>query len=263
MQRSHVIAIAVFVLAVALLFIFNPRNAPKVQSGVLGAASPFLKAGSSLSTFREGLKSLEQLEQENALLRSENKELKAVNQSLRDLESENNKLREALGYRSRAAFQLIPARVVARDASTWWNTIKIDKGLDHGIEPDMPVITESGLVGKTTTVASDMSTVILISDESCKVSVTVAGTREQGIVKGERTSSNSQPIISMGFISKEAVLEKGQRVETSGVGGVYPKGLFVGVVDHFETRALDGYAILKPAVDLAEVEDVFVVADRK
>ena len=179
--------------------------------------------------------------------------------SLRGLETENNRLRNALGYRERAVFQLMPARIIARDASTWYNTIKIDRGSAELIEPDMPVLTEEGLVGKTTIVSEHAAVVLLISDENCRVSTTVEGTREQGIVKGERTSHTGQPIISLNFLSKRADLKPGQRVITSGVGGVFPSGILIGAVKEFKERELDGYATIVPAVDLSTIEDVFVV----
>ncbi len=192
-------------------------------------------------------------------LRTENAQLKAENQTLRGLEAENNKLRDALRYRERAVFQLMPARIIARDASTWYHTVTIDRGSAELIAPDMPVLTEEGLVGKTTIVAEHTSVVVLISDENCKVAANVEGTREQGIVRGERNSSNTMPIVSLYFLTKQANLQPGTKVLTSGVGGVFPPGITIGLVKEFKMRELDGYATIVPAVDLTTLEDVFVV----
>ncbi len=226
--------------------------------------APFLKRGSSVerqyTAFREGLKSLNQLEEDNKRLTVVNKELSATNQTLRGLEAENNSLRNALGYRERAVFQLMPARIIARDASSWYNTIKIDRGSAEAIEPDQPVLTEEGLVGKTTkNVTSHAATVVLISDENCHVSATVEGTREQGIIRGERTSQTAMPVISLNFLSKQANLKPGQKIYTSGIGGVFPAGVLIGAVKDFKVRELDGYATVVPAVDLSTIQDVFVV----
>lgn len=264
-QRSNIIAIVVFVVALIALFVFlSPRNTQRVQSGFLGIIAPFLKHGSTLerryTAFRKGLETLEQLEEENKRLVIANKELSATNQTLRGLEAENNQLRNALGYRERAVFQLMPARIIARDASTWYNTIKIDRGTAELIEPDQPVLTEEGLVGKTTQgVAEHAASVILISDENCRVAATVEGTREQGIVKGERTSHTGMPVISLNFLSKQANLKPGQKVYTSGIGGVFPSGVLIGAVKEFKVRELDGYATIVPAVDLSTIQDVFVI----
>jgi rod shape-determining protein MreC len=267
MRRYNILALVIFLVALAGVLALSPRNTQKLQSSFLGMISPFLKTGSywqmRFAAFREGLKTLDQLEQDNKQLLVEIKQLKAVNQTLRDLESENNRLRRALEYRERSVFKLIPARIVARDAATWWNTVKLDKGSEDGISPDMPVLTEDGLVGKTTTVAPHAATVLLISDENCKVASSVEGTREQGIVRGERTSTNSLPEISLNFLSKTANLKAGQKVYSSGVGGVFPSGVFLGVVKEFQVRALDGHATLVPAVDLTTLQDVFVVVGKK
>lgn len=263
MRRLNLIAIVVFLLLVGGLFALGPRSTQMLQARFLGFVTPFLKTGSSLQKqivgFREGMKSLTQLEVENQGLTVEIKELKATNQMLRDLQVENNKLRRALEYRERAAFKLVPARIIARDAGTWWSTVKVDKGFDDGIQADMPVLTEDGLVGKTTTIASNACTVLLISDENCRVASTVEGTREQGICRGERTSTTSMPDLSLNFLSKLADLKPGQKVYSSGVGGVFPSGVLVGVVKKFEVRPLDGVATVIPAVDLTTIEDVFIV----
>ncbi len=264
MSRRIIIPSVIIFLALtgAVLFL-SPHNMRRVQAGFLGVISPFLKTGSTFEKkyrdFREGLKTLEQLESDNKRLEISNKELSATNQTLRGLENENNRLRKALEYRERAVFKLTPARIIARDTSTWYNKITIDRGEVDGLKEDMPVLTEEGLVGKTVNVGKKESTVVLISDETCKVAATVEGTREQGIVQGERASSGSTPSIALNFLSKQAALKPGANIYSSGVGGVFPPGVLVGQVKEFKMRELDGHASVVPAVDLTTLSDVFVV----
>src|SRR4051794_39781095 len=259
-SRLNILAVGAFAIALIALLVFasKPQNVRRLQAGFLGLITPFLKSGSNIdrkvTTFREGMKTVTQLDGEVKALRTENRKLSAENQTLRGLEAENNRLRNALGYRERAVFQLMPARIIARDASTWYHTVTIDRGAAELIEPDMPVVTEEGLVGKTTTVAEHSSVVVLLSDENCKVAANVEGTREQGIVRGERNSSNTIPIVSLNFLSKQANLQPGTRVLTSGVGGVFPPGITIGTIRDFKMRELDGYATLVPAVDLTTLE---------
>jgi rod shape-determining protein MreC len=99
----------------------------------------------------------------------------------------------------------------------------------------------------------------LISDENCKIAASIEGTREQGIVSGERVTTGITPMLNLNFLSKQANLQPGQKVYTSGVGGVFPSGLLIGTVKTFKVRELDGQAQLTPAVDLSHLEDVFVV----
>jgi len=93
--------------------------------------------------------------------------------------------------------------------------------------------------------------------------VNVEGTREQGIASGERVVGGLTPLLDLNFLSKQANLQPGQKVYTSGVGGVFPSGLLLGAVKEYKVRELDGQARLIPAVDLVKLEDVFVITGRK
>ncbi len=163
----------------------------------------------------------------------------------------------------RSVFKLVPAEIVARDSSTWWRTVTINRGKADRIESDMPVVTDAGLVGKTTTVGDNISIVLLLSDENCRVAASVEGTREQGIVSGERVTGSVTPLLDLNFLSKQANLQPGMKAYTSGVGGVFPSGLLIGTVQSFRARELDGQARITPAVDLSHLEDVFVVTGNK
>lgn len=262
--RSAIIAGVVFFILVVGFLLLPQRVHMRIQSGFLGAVAPFLKQGSSweksYTIWKEGYKRLSELETEVKQLRVDNKELKATNQTLRGFEGENQRLRKALGYRESIPFKLCSARVVARDSSSWYNRVTIDRGSDDGIGPDMCVLTEEGLVGKTERVISAHATqIILISDENCKVSAIVENTTERGIVRGERTSSVGNPRLVMGMLSKTAVLPPQSAVYTAGLTTVYPKGVLIGYIEDFKPRELDAVSTIRPAVLLSELEDVFVV----
>jgi rod shape-determining protein MreC len=267
MRRSSIVAIVIFAAALLALLSIGPQATRKIQATFFQVISPFLKTGSGLerqiTSVRAGLKSLEDLEKENAALRVENRSLKATNEALRDVQHEVNRLRHALNYRQRSLFRLVPAEIISRDSSTWWRTVTINRGSEDGIEPEMPVLTDEGLVGRTTTVSESVAVVLLVSDENCRVAASVEGTREQGIVTGERVEGSLTPMLDLNYLSKQAELKPGQKVYTSGVGGVFPCGLLIGTVHSFKVRALDSQAKLAPAVDLAKLEDVFVVIGSK
>ena len=267
MSRTNIIALLIFGAILGYFLTFGADTTRKFKAGVYQLLTPFLTSGSGLrkqiTSVRTGLKSLDQLERENAALQVENRALRATNQGLRDIEHEVNRMRHALNYRERSVFKLIAAEIVARDSSTWWRTATINRGKRDGIEIDMPVATDEGLIGKITTVSDSVSVVLLISDENCRVASKVEGSREQGIISGERVTTGLTPLLNLNFLSKQADLKPGQKVYTSGVGGVFPSGLLIGVVKSFRVRELDGQAQLTPAVDLSHLEDVFVVTGRK
>ena len=262
-----VLAVVVATLGLGLMLLLSGGAMRGAQSGFLSWLSPFLKGGAAvqqgIGAMGQGLKTLDQLEADNRRLTTENMELRASNQILRDMEVENNRLRAAVDFRERWMFRLIAARVITRDASTWWNTIKINRGFEDGVEAESTVITDIGIVGKTTTVSKNEAIVMLITDENCKIGAYAEGSREKGIVSGMRVQNAQEPELQMNFLSKNANLQPGQKVYSQGVGAVFPSGLLVGTVKSFRQRELDGQAILTPAVDFSTLSDAFVIVGEK
>ncbi len=265
-----IVAIASLVVVLLITFFvlrMSPKSTARLQGSLLEMVSPFFKTGTAMrgniNAFTEGMQTLEQLERDNGRLRVENKELRAVNQVLRDLEAENNQLRAALDYKQRAVFSLVSAKVIGREPTSWWSSVQIDRGSDDGIRPDMPVLTDVGLVGKTMNVTKNTARVLLLVDETCKVAATVVGTQERGIVSGTRSSTPMSPQLVLEFLPKTAQLQPGMPVISSGIGGVFPAGLLLGVVKEFKVRELYAEAHLQPAVDFSTLQDLFIVVDRK
>ncbi len=258
------VALGIFVALIGLGLMALTTDAMQgLQSGFLSVVSPFLKTGSAvqegIGAMGKGLKTLDELEDENKVLRRDNQELRATNTILRDMEAENNRLRAALEYRERSLFRLVAAQVISRDSSTWWQTVKINRGFEDGVEAERTVITDTGVVGKTMTVSKNEAIVLLVTDENCKAGAYVEGTREKGIVSGERVQDTAGGRLQMNFLSKSANLQEGQKIYTQGVGAVFPAGLLIGTVISFEPRELDGQAIIKPTVDFSILADVFVI----
>ncbi len=193
MPRSRLFIILALLLVTLLFSLLSNRFLQRAQEGTFALFSPLFSSSAFVKKHLGGLgkqlMTLDQLDAEYHRLLLENKKLQAENDLLRGLEEENIKLRAALDYRDRSAFRLLPATVLTRDHSAWWNTIKINRGSKDGVTPDMPVITDRGLVGKTAVVTDHMSMVMLVTDEECKVAVKVEGTREQGIESGLRAST--------------------------------------------------------------------------
>lgn len=270
-RRANLIAIGVFLVALTLVFLLSPRNRQRLQSAFLGIMSPFLKKGSEvdsrLKEYRTGVRKLHELEAENQQLKVSNDDLRATNLALRGVEAEKIRLQEALGYQRSSPFALVPAHVIGRSPSNWWSTIVIDKGtLDH-VEGGLAVVTPDGLVGKVATLSEHSATVLLISDENCKVAGSVESSKEQGIVRvevrGQRTSNSIQPTMTLNFLSRFAPLRPGQKILTSGAGSVYPPGILIGQIVEFKSRELDGQAVIEPSVDIAGLSDVFVITGMK
>lgn len=265
MKKLQITALVLLVAAVLAFCLLETSALTGLQSGLLRLLAPLTRSGhavgSSIGNIGKDLMTLEQLESEYRRLSAENRQLRAENSGLRDLQQDNDRLRQVLGYRERSSFRLVPAVVLGHDSGAWWSTIKISRGSRDGIAPDMPVITDRGLVGKTTAVSADLSEVMLVTDENCKVAAKVEGTREQGICSGMRAPAGD---LQLAFLSKLADLQAGQKVYTAGVsGGVFPSGIALGTVKSFRARELDGEAVLEPTADLGGLEEVFVVTGAK
>lgn len=273
MKKVNILLTTLVVLLGVGLMLLRTDAAQQVQRVVLSVLSPFLRTGSAvqqgIGAMGQGLKSLDELEADNRRLERENKELRATNAILRDMEVENNKLRAAMDYRERSIFRLVPAQVISRDASSWWNTVLVNRGFEDGVDDGlqggvpMTVITDHGLVGKVMTAGKNDAKVMLITDENCKVGAYIEGTQEKGIVSGLRVQEGGSPALQMNFLTKNANLQPGQKVYSQGVGAVFPSGLLIGTVKSFKPRELDGQAILEPAVDFSTLADVFVIAGAK
>ena len=270
-RHANLIAIGIFLAALTGVFILSPHNRQKLQSAFLGMVSPFLKKGSEVDSswkgYRTGLKKIDDLEAENQQLKVSNDQLRATNQALRGVESENIRLKSALGYQDTSPFTLVPARVIGRSPSNWWSTVIIDKGSQDLVDVGLAVVTPDGLVGKVISLSPHSSGVLLISDENCKVAGSVESSKEQGIVRvevrGQRTSNSIQPTMTLNFLTRYAPLLRGQKVLTSGAGGVYPPGILIGQIIEFKSRELDGQATIEPSVDIAALSDVFVITGAK
>ncbi|MFH0880488.1 MAG: rod shape-determining protein MreC [Lentisphaerota bacterium] len=183
---------------------------------------------------------------------------------LKTLEQENAALREQLGFRSKATQKLIACEVITRDISGWWQSVRLNKGAAEGVLPNMAVITMDGLVGKTVAVSARTADVLLISDPSCRISARVSRTGAFGVLIGGGSSDRGQVACQMQFINKTVPLQPGDEVVTSGLGGIFPKGLLIGYADKITRDKADLYQMAEviPRADLGMMDYVFVVADQ-
>ncbi len=268
-QRRLIFAIALIVLVVVGLSL-APASRETFRRGMLDLFKPVVRVADKTRTFftevDENIQTLEQAQKEAHRLTEENSRLGAENQVLRRLESENARLREMLGFKQQSSLRLLPCKMVARDPAAWWSTITIDRGWQDNsdLRPDLPIVSPRGIVGKTTTVGAHTTEVLLLVDANCKIASIIESSREQGIVVGEG-GWQQVPRARMKFVTKNAVLEVGERVFTSGLGGVFPAGLAIGSIVEVPgpgagtSFGLSREAVLDPAVDLKHLDELFIV----
>lgn len=199
---------------------------------------------------------------ENRALSEEIVYLRGEMRMARELERDNQMMRDLLGFVRRIPNQLVSCEVIGRDSTGWWQTIRLDKGATAGVAEGRAVITPEGLVGRTVSVSGRTADVLLLSDPSCKVSVRVARSGVFGVVEGLGSKPGEQPACRMDYISHTADVQEGDEVVTSGLGGLFPKGLLVGRIVRVELDPAGLYqsAWVASAADLGALEYAFVAA---
>lgn len=199
-------------------------------------------------------------------IRDDNKKLKervaaleAENLLLREYGYQNLRFRDLLKFKDTVGknYELISASVVGRNPSNWFKTITINRGKSDGIQKNMVVMTSLGLVGHVINVSSNSAEVVLIVESSSAVGGLIQVTRTPGVVEGLGDNSG---YLKMRYLAKDAPIREKQVIVSSGLGGIYPKGVPIGRVVKVETESngLEKYAILEPFVDFNRLEEVFV-----
>lgn len=265
MKPLNLIALLLFLGGAVWAITLSERSVREVQDLYFSAMAPFLKSGSQLETqartFREETRHSKALEAELGAVRSELGAIRVKTSLYRDLELENAQLRKALDFKETTHFDVIPAQVIRRNPTTWWQTVDIDVGQERGIGTQLSVLSNDGLVGKIDRVYGGQarSSVLLLTDEKCQVSARVEGSPEVGILSGQRGRFDGNPLLRLRFLSTDAVLQPGQKVFTTGRGGIFQPNILLGTIDSVQKGPLDSEALVRPSVNFADLGTVFVV----
>lgn len=193
---------------------------------------------------------------ENDSLRKENSGLKRSLLEANEVYLENNRLRELLSFKRKAGYRLIPAHAIASSPENLSNTVLIDKGRSSGIRKGLVVVTNLGLVGRVTEVTGSLAKVTLLSDPGLSVSATVQRSRQEGLISGGLNNS-----LQMKYLPQDADIRVSDVIITSGLTEIFPKGIFIGTVTEIgeDLSGLSRYAVVKPAVNLSNLEEVLVI----
>ena len=236
---------------------------PFSSPAVITLLAPFQRAaawaGAQVQGVVANVQDILTVHQQNQLLRSEVEQLRVQNVQANEYAAENIRLRELLGYtQSARQFDLVMARVIGREPTTWTRMIVIDRGTQHGVQKNMAVITARGLVGTVTDAGPISSKVQLILDPRSAAGALVQRSRVAGVVKGTPDDAMHPRMVN---VPKSQDMAVGDIVVTSGFGGIYPKGIMVGTVSAVknDSGGLLHYAVIEPATDFQRLEDVAVI----
>lgn len=193
---------------------------------------------------------------QNERLRKEIDLLKNKLNALNEIYLENNRLRALLSFKQKSPYKVIAARVIAHSPDNWSSVIIVDKGQFYGIRRGCVVINYLGFVGRVIETTKSTSKIMLINDPDLGVSAIVQRSRQEGLVSG--TLGNS---LIMKYLTKDSDVKVSDLIITSGLTNNYPKGLLIGTVTAVgeEFSGLSHYAIIRPAVDLSNLEEVLII----
>ena len=211
------------------------------------------------STFFQDISNLKA---ENEQLKEENSSLEKQLRELENIKSENETLKEYLDLTEKyGEYKTIPAYIINKDISNYAKTIVINIGSNDGVEENMTVIGDEGLVGHVISVTESTAKVQTIIDTSSAVSASMSTTTEAIVCKG--TLEEKSALKAM-YIPTESNIIQGDSIETSGLGGIYPKGIHVGTVKKVVTsqNIIDRYAIIETAVDFDKLDSVLVITNK-
>lgn len=213
--------------------------------------------------FVEAYADYEALKEENTKLKNE---LASIGQLMRDAEQyakENQDLKAMLGIaQEHSDFDFAACLVVGCDQNGYSHTLTLNKGSADGLEEKDLVMTADGVVGYINELGLSWCKVTTILDSSCEIGAMVTRTQDVGVLDWDYSLSE-QGLLRMAYLNTDVVLQSGDSVETSGVGGIFPKGVLLGRVKELKTEShgISQYAVLEPAVQVDEVSTVFVITN--
>ena len=264
-KKHGVIGIIITIILLILIVIFSNNDGENSFIENIGSKlvmpiqNGFTYIKNKLGGNNSFFTNLDSLKEENEKLKNKNKELEKSIKEIENIKTENETLKEYLGLTEKYSnYKTIPGDVINKDISNYSRTITLNIGTSDGVKKDMTVIAEEGLVGHVISVTENTAKVQTIIDPANSVSSMLSTTKESIICKG--TLENKTTLKAM-YIPTEASVIQGDTIQTSGLGGLYPKGLQIGTIKKVvDTENItDRYAIVSVSVDFNKLNSVLVI----
>ncbi|PAF21812.1 rod shape-determining protein MreC [Terribacillus saccharophilus] len=276
-KRMFLFLIAIIILVGLIGFSTRDRSSQTLPEQIISDTVGFVqnifsKPAQFTSTVMTNIKDLKNTYEENQVLKSKVDDYKGLQFRYQELEKQYDDLKatnDSFNKYTSMDYDPIPADVIVRSPEGWFDQLTIDKGSDDGVETNMAVMTASGMIGKIEDVSRSTSSVQLLSgfNESNRISAQISGGENEdgekqddifGLIEGY---DEKDGMLLFTGVKPELEVKKGSTVVSSGLGGVFPKGLPIGEVDSVE---LDQYGLsqtihVKPTADLYDIEQVMVV----
>lgn len=260
-----IITVVIFILMGVSFALVNSNSSFSGTNAAGVVVSPvqkfFSSIGNSVGGFFEFVGNMKGYQEENEKLLAQ---VEQQEQKLREMESfekENQRLRALLELKDNNADKdMVGCEVIAKDPGNWFDVFTIDKGKNYNIKKNDVVVTNNGLVGRITEVGNNWAKVVAIIDTDSSVGAILTRTQDIAIVDGDMALSDSGQC-KLSSVTNGSSLVVGDEVETSGLGGIYPKGILIGTVSEVKSDATgySQYAIIDTAVDFERIREVLVI----
>ena len=264
-KRVRNVIVAALVLTVVLTIAAGTLGFKLPDVVVKTVLQPLRSGAQTLTSHAEGIYNYlfgyEALEERVKALEAENAQLREEIRAAAALSREVDRLTAALGLKAqREDFKLLDVYIISWDSNDWSKRCTINRGSNSGVKKDQCVITANGeVVGLVSEAGPNYAVIKSVMDSSLEISATIASSGYNGMVQGGY-ASGKEGLLRMDYLPSNSVIRNHDQVVTSG-STVYPRNLIIGyVVDaDFDDTGVAKYALLKPAVNVGELEQVFVV----
>jgi rod shape-determining protein MreC len=235
------------------------RGVPMLEEAIFGTMAEVQRVATGgigeARGFWQNYLNLREIGQENESLKQRISQLEVALQRERALAGQTRVLQEMLDLKAETPFSTTPAMVIASGASPDFRTMTLDKGSSQGLKTDMAVLAPAGVVGRVILPTPRAAKVQLIIDRNAAAAGLIERSRAQGVVIG--TGSDR---MRLEYVPGTADMKVGDRVVTSGMDGIYPKGFVIGQIESIERSAGEfSNVLIRPAVNLSALETVLVV----
>lgn len=260
MRLKKSLFIIAVILTPLLIGATSPQFVQNIRNFTVSTAKPFLEIQDNVISFTKTqvgyLLEWPKLRDENRALKEEIDQLKSELLGFEETKTKVNRLESLLRLKENFIKKGIIARVIARDPSHWSQFIVINKGSKDGIKKNTVLINSDGLVGKVVAAGSRSARAILLTDNEARASALNQRTRDGGLIEGV-----GGLMLKMTYLDRQSKIQVGDVIITSGLGGIYPKGIPIGKVELVggEKKYVGLYALIKPFVSFAKLEEVLCI----
>lgn len=264
-KRNDAIGIVITIIILLIVVFLSNLKVEKI-SYVEGAFSKlvmpiqggFMYLKNKIQGNQTYFANLDNLKQENTKLKNENSKLEESVRQLEMVQAENKTLKEYLNLSNQyKQYTTVPAYIINKDISNYSKIFVINVGSDSGIEKDMTVIAAEGLVGNVISVTKDTAKVQTLVDAANVVSATLERSQDTVIARGMLEKNQ----LKATYVSTSTTLTEGEKLYTSGMGGIYQKGIYIGTIKEIiKTKNItDRSFLIETAVDFDNLETVLVI----